>query len=223
VPPQFGLVDSQVISTKVHLSFAALLLLTGMVAVGAQNASDKPLYKWTDEKGVTHYGDSIPPQYAKQERRVLNRQAVEVGLLEGEKTDAERAADVARTRADKNARQRDIVLITSYVSVEQIEETRDQRLDLIEGQVKVTSQYLETLEGRLKNLQTQALVFKPYSSNGSAQIMPDHLAEDLVLTVRDIRTQERNLATKRAEQDTLRAQFQADIDRYRELKRIVPE
>ncbi|HJS21320.1 MAG TPA: DUF4124 domain-containing protein [Steroidobacteraceae bacterium] len=210
------------ILSKVHLSLAALLLLTGALAVGAQT-SDKPLYKWTDEKGVTHYGDSIPPQYAKQDRRVLNRQAVEVGLLEGEKTDAERAAEAARLKASNNARHRDQVLITSYVSVEQIEQTRDQRLDLIEGQVRVTSQYLDTLEGRLKNLHEQALFFKPYSSNGSAQAMPDHLAEDLVLTVRDIRTQERSLSSKRAEQDALRAQFQADIDRYRELKKVRPE
>ena len=56
--------------------------------------------------------------------------------------------------------------------------------------------------------------------NGTAERMPDHLAEDLVLTVRDIRTQERALATKRAEQDELRAKFQADIDRYLELKKV---
>lgn len=204
---------------KLHLSLAAFLLCTGTAAIAAQG-TDKPLYKWTDEKGVIHYGDSIPPQYVKQERRVLNRQAVEVGLLEGEKTDAERAADAKRMRALSDSQHRDRVLITSYVSVEQIEQTRDQRLDLIEGQVRVTSQYLETLEGRLKNLRTQALFFKPYSSNGSADRMPDHLAEDLVLTVRDIRTQARSLASKRAEQDALRTQFQADIDRYLELKKV---
>jgi hypothetical protein len=211
-----------VIWGKLHLSLAALALCTSTIAIAAQG-SDKPLYKWTDEKGVIHYGDSIPPQYAKQDRRVLNRQAVEVGLLEGEKTDAERAAEAAKQRAANDARHRDRVLVTSYVSVEQIEQTRDQRLDLLEGQVRVTSQYLETLEGRLKDLQTQALFFKPYNSNGSAQAMPDHLAQDLVLVVRDIRTQERSLAGKRAEQDALRAQFQADIDRYRALKKISPE
>ncbi len=210
------------ISAKLRLSLATLLLIAGATALAAQSnkSSDKPLYKWTDEKGVVHYGDTIPPQYARQERRVLNRQAVEIGLLEGEKTDAERAAEAARLQASSSARQRDQMLITSYVSVEQIEQIRDQRLDLIEGQVRVTSQYLETLEGRLRNLQTQAHFFKPYSSSGSAEPMPDHLAEDLVRTVRDIRTQERNLADKRAEQDALRAEFQAYIDRYRELKRL---
>ncbi|HSC06468.1 MAG TPA: DUF4124 domain-containing protein [Steroidobacteraceae bacterium] len=206
--------------SKLHLSFAALVLCTGSAAIAAQGSDGRPLYKWTDEKGVIHYGDSIPPQYAKQERRVLNRQAVEVGLLEGEKSDAQRAAEAAQVRASTERYVHDQMLLRSYVSVAQIEETRDQRLDLIEGQVRVTSQYLETLEGRLKNLQTQALFFRPYSSNGSAENMPDHLAEDLVLTVRDIRTQERALAGKRAEQDELRAKFQADIDRYLELRKV---
>jgi hypothetical protein len=216
-------VDESVISGKLHWVLVTLLLIAGANAFAAQsrsNSADKPLYKWTDEKGVVHYGDSIPPQYAKQERRVLNRQAVEVGLLESEKSEAERVAESAKLEAANSARARDRVLITSYVSVEQIEEVRDQRLDLLESQVIVTSQYLEALEGRLRNLQTQAHFFKPYSSNGSAEPMPDHLAEDLVRTVRDIRTQERDLASKRAEQEAVRTKYQADIDRYRELKKV---
>lgn len=217
--------DFVVTSSKLQWLAAFILLVTGGIALAAQSnkGSDKPLYKWVDEKGVVHYGDSVPPQYAKQERRVLNTQGVEVGRLEREKTDAERAADAARNRVTANARQRDQILLTSYVSVDQIEEVRDQRLDLIEGQVRVTAQYLDTLQGRLKNLQTQAHFFRPYSTNDTAGPMPDQLAEDLVRTVKEIRQHERNLAGKRAEQEALREQFQSDIDRYLELKTPRPD
>jgi hypothetical protein len=213
-------VDLEVTSGKLRFLAALILLVMGGVALAAQSnkRSDKPLYKWVDEKGVVHYGDSVPPQYAKEERRVLNSQGVEVGKLEREKSDAERAADAARNRASDSARQRDQVLLTSYVSVDQIEEVRDQRLDLIEGQVRVTTQYLDTLQGRLKNLQTKAHFFRPYSSNETAEPMPDQLAEDLVRTVKEIRQQERNLAGKRAEQVAVREQSQSDIDRYLELR-----
>jgi hypothetical protein len=211
-----------VIPGKLSALFAVLLFVTGVQALAAQSGTDgRPLYKWTDEKGITHYGDSIPPQYAKQERHLLNRQAVEVGRLEGEKSDAQRAEAAAQERALQRAMLTDDRLRRSYVSVEQIEEIRDQRLDLIAVQVKVTAQYLETLESRLKTLQTQAHFFRPYSSSGSADAMPDHLAEDLVRTVREIRLQEGNLAGKRAEEQKLRTDFQAEIDRYRELKGIV--
>lgn len=222
MPPPVALVDRVITLKKLQWLLAAILLTGGLPLAAQTSKGDKPLYKWTDEKGIVHYGDSVPPQYAKEDRRVLNRQAVEVGRLEGEKTDAERAAEAKREQALASARHRDQVLLTSYVSVEQIEQIRDQRLDLIEGQVRVTSQYLDTLQGRLRNLQTQAQFFKPYSSNGNAEPMPDHLAEDLVRTVKEIRMQERNLAGKRAEQVALNTQFQSDIDRYRELKNVKP-
>lgn len=211
-------------SGKVPFLAAFVLLVTSGIALAAQSnrsSSDKPLYKWVDEKGVVHYGDSVPPEYAKQERRVLNSQGVEVRRLEREKTDSERAADAARAREIESARQRDQMLITSYASVDQIEELRDQRLDLIEGQVRVTTQYLDTLQGRLRDLQNKANFFKPYSSNATADPMPDQLAEDLVRTAREIRFHEKNLAGKRAEQEALREQFQSDIDRYQVLKGTV--
>ncbi len=201
-----------------QLVLAATLLAASPSALRAANTgSDKPLYKWVDEKGIVHYGDSIPPQYAKQERSVLNRQGVEVGRLDAEKSDAQRAADAARDRATSDARHRDQVLLTTYVSVQQIEQLRDQRLDLIEGQVRVTAQYLDTLQGRLQDLQTRSLFYAPYSSNDGAGPMPDGLADDLVRTIKEIRQQERNLASKRAEQGAVRERFESDIQRYTEL------
>ena len=77
---------------------AALLAASPPALLAATAGSDKPLYKWVDEKGIVHYGDSIPPQYAKQERSILNRHGVEVGRLDAEKTEAERALDAARDR-----------------------------------------------------------------------------------------------------------------------------
>jgi len=196
---------------------ATLLAASPLASFAATSTSDKPVYKWVDEKGVTHYGDSIPAQYAKQERSIINRQGIEVGHLDAEKSDAQRAADAARERVTTDARHRDQVLLTTYVSVQQIEQLRDQRLDLIEGQVKVTSQYLDTLQGRLQDLQTRSLFYRPYSTNEGAGPLPDGLAEDLVRTIKEIRLQERNLAGKRSEQTAVRERFQSDIQRYVEL------
>jgi cation transport regulator ChaC len=202
-------------------SIAALVLgiLTAVAATAASSpGSGKKLYKWVDENGVVHYGDRIPPQYAKQERKVLNERGVEVGRLEREKTQAERLADEARLRSVTDARQRDQILLTTYISVRQIEQLRDQRLELIESQVQVTNQYIGTLQERLGKLHARSQFFRPYSSNDNAKPMPDTLAEDLVRTVNEIRVQERNLDGKRTEQDQLRSEFQSDIDRYKELK-----
>jgi hypothetical protein len=201
---------------------SAVLVLALALAGGFAAAADsgRKLYKWVDEKGVVHYGDSIPPKYAKQERRVLNEHGVEVGKLDAEKTDAERKADDARLRVVTDAKQRDKILLTTYVSVKQIEQLRDQRLDLIESQIQVSDMYVANLQTRLNQLHARAQFFRPYSSNSNAKSMPDQVAEDLVRTVNEIRVQRTNLAGKRSEQDTLRKEFQADIERYKELKNL---
>src|SRR5215470_4935944 len=85
-----------------------LLSAATLVAAAAHAAPSQPkhtqskggvAYRWVDEHGVVHYGDNIPPQYAAQERAVLNRDGIEVGHLDGQKTPEQAAAD-ARTKAD---------------------------------------------------------------------------------------------------------------------------
>jgi hypothetical protein len=49
--------------------------------------------------------------------------------------------------------------------------------------------------------------------------MPDDVAEDLVHTLNELRTQNNALIVKTEEETTLKAQFQADIERYQELRR----
>jgi hypothetical protein len=91
---------------------------------------------------------------------------------------------------------------------------------LVMDQIKVTSQFLEVLNGKLKKLRINGMHFKPYNSDPNAQIMPDQIAEDLVHVRADIRTQEENLREKRSEETTMRKQFGSDIDRFKELKGI---
>jgi hypothetical protein len=97
---------------------------------------------------------------------------------------------------------------------------RDLRLDQLKGQRVAAEQYVENLRSRLAVLQTRALAFRPYSASADARRMPDDLAENLVHTVNDLNVQTRNLATKTEEETELRAQFQADIERYKALHTI---
>jgi hypothetical protein len=208
--------------------FRWLLAGTALVCAGAcaaaapgQPSSKQGIaYRWVDEQGVVHYGDHIPPQYASQERAILNSQGVEVGHLDAQKTQ-EQAAAAARERATQmKQRQHDAFLITTYTSVKDIEALRDRRLDQLRGQRAAAEQYTESLRTRLASLQSRALNFQPYSSRADARRMPDDLAEVLVRTVNELNAQSRELAVKNQEEATLRAEFQADIERYRALHTI---
>ena len=94
---------------------------------------------------------------------------------------------------------------------------RDERLAQIDGQLQASATYIESLATRLGALQERAMQFKPYSSEPNARRMPDELAEELVRTANEARDQRKALEAKRKEQADMRAQFEADIQRYREL------
>ncbi len=199
---------------------AILLLATSPSPADTAPANGRKLYKWVDAQGITHYGDNIPPEYSKQEQHVINSQGVETERVEAQKSPEQMAAEEQkRLDADQSA-SRDRNLLNTYVAVSEIERLRDQRLDLLTDQVKVTSQFLEVLDGRLKKLRLASMRFRPYSSDPKAPPMPDQVAEDLVRLGNDINTQRENLREKRSEATNMSKQFESDIARFKQLKGI---
>jgi Domain of unknown function (DUF4124) len=204
--------------TALVVTTLGVAALTPVPARAASNDKAPHVFRWVDEKGVVHYGDRIPPQYAQQETAVLNDQGVEVDHVSPPKTAAE-LAESARVQAQQLAQQqRDSFLLTTYTSVKDIEQLRDERLEQMKGQRAAAEQYIASLHERLLALQARAMIFKPYNSEPRARRMPDDLAEQIVRTLDEERLQRTALVTRDQEETTMRAQFQADIDRYRELR-----
>jgi hypothetical protein len=209
---------------NVALILCGCALLALEVAQGAplSGPSDngRVLYKWVDADGVTHYGDRVPPEYASQEQHVLNSRGYEISHIDAQKSAERTAADEQKKLDAQQSQIRDKNLLNTYASVQEIERLRDQRVQLVADQIKVTSQFLETLNGRMKKMRADTLRFKPYSDDPKAPPMPDQMAEDLVRLTTDMRTQEQNLQQKRAEESSMSIQFESDIDRFKELKHI---
>jgi hypothetical protein len=206
---------SRLLSTSVVI--AATVLTAG--AWGAGN-SDRKVYKWVDDQGVTHYGDQIPPEYAVREHGLFNNQGIEVEHTPAQKTPEQLAAeDQKKVDAEQRAN-RDRNLLNTYGSVQEIERLRDQRLSLISDQIKLKEQFLETLNAKMNKLKVTSALYRPYNSDPKAPPMTDQLAEDLVRVGSDIHTQEENLREKRTEQTNMNQEFEGDIARFKELKGI---
>ena len=221
-------------STGMTLVATALVLLlaSGAAFPQAQKQTHGPgdktptMYKWIDADGVTHYGDSVPSQYSDQEKQLLNSQGVQVGTIAGRPSAEQLAREKMRLAEEdraKQAHERDQHLLATYLTVEEIENLRDRRFEILEGQARVTQQYLENVRGREHSLLLQAARFQPYSRSATGGPIPDRLAEELVRTESDIHNQERNLDGKRQEVAAMKAQFDSDIARFRELKKAEAE
>lgn len=201
-------------AAPIALATLAVVLLTGA-------GEERRTYSWTDDEGVTHYGDRVPPEYRDQKKRILNEQGVTVGVIEGKKTPEELALEAKRRemQAEKEKRRRaDKVLLSTYLSVEELEMHRDRRLELLRAQQKVAELYLRNLRRRMVALQDEASNYKPYTMEPDAEMIPPDLAEDLSDTKDRINRQEAQLAEHRREADQLEQKFAQDISRFRALK-----
>lgn len=197
----------------------ALLLLAPLTSI-AQVAT---YYKWVDENGVTHYGDSIPAKYAELPKDVLNDQGVKVNSLEGKKTpeqiEAERI-EQERLAAIELERRKDTALLATYLSVDEILMHRDRRVELFQAQSRVTELYLRNLQRRMTSLRNEASNFQPYSDDTNAPMIDDDLAEELRKTKNIIQRHERNLRKFQADEQQIIARFDGDISRFKQLRGI---
>jgi hypothetical protein len=202
----------------IPLAAASLVLACAGLTAAADGSKGPIVYRWVDDNGVVHYGDRVPPQYAQKETTVLNGQGVVVGELSAEKTPEELAEAARAQHQQQLQKQRDAFLLTTYSSVADIEQLRDERIGQLKGQLVASEQYIESLHERLLALQARAMLFKPYNPAPGAGRLPDDLAEQLVRTLNEMHTQNNSLAARDQQEAAIRTQFQADIDRYRELR-----
>jgi hypothetical protein len=208
------------------IPFLATVLCGLLAASGAHAAKPgkspgsggKQTYKWVDENGVTHYGDSVPQEYSQREQRVLDSRGIEVTKRQAEMSPAEAAAYAAKQKEEAQRRAHDMFLISTYPSVNEIENVRDARLDQINGQISASEAYVSTLTSRVDRLKQRSMGYAPYNTKAGARRMPDDLAEEMVRTLSELRTQNSALAQRRSELQKVVDEFDADIKRFKELR-----
>jgi len=205
---------------RLAVSVVFVCLVLPLAVAGAQ---DKKYFKWTDEDGVTHYGDNVPPEYSDKPKEVLNDQGVIIDHVEGKKTEEqleqERLEKELETQRELQ-RRADQALLNTYISVDEIIMHRDRRLELYQSQAKVTELYLRNSRRQLESLQRERLRFKPYSSDPNAPTIDTELLQDISDTEAMIKRLEQNLAKYLESQEQTIQAFAGDIARFKKLKAI---
>jgi len=207
-----------VIVAPMNLRRAISLLL---LCLAANTVHAQQLYRWVDENGEVHFGDSIPAEYSEIERQVVNEHGITVDVLHAKKTDEELAeeARLAEVMRDMELQRRaDQALLATYLSVDEIIMHRDRRVELFQAQARVTELYLKNLQGRLDLLHKEASKYRPYNTDPDAPMIEPDLANDLAATRETIERHEENLRRFQQDEQSIVARFDGDIDRFRQLK-----
>lgn len=211
---------SLLLALTVHMTVCSPVLPQSRPGSGAREA----FFRCTDGSGQTHYGDRQPPACVGFDTQVLNERGTVLRIIEGDQSRAARLQRETQEQTQRKLReeqaQHDRMLIDTYLTVEDIERLRNQRLELLEAQLNVTKQNIVTLQDRASRLEQQVARFRPYSTNANAPPLPDHLAEDMVNTVNSLQTYQEAVAARQREQEELRASFARDINRFKQLKGI---
>ena len=193
-------------------------LLGVWFAVGVHSAGAAGLYKWTDDKGVVHYSDQMPPEavnkgavvFDKQGRPVKKIDATPTGeQLKAKEQDDERLKAIARQR-DEQIR-KDMALLQSYTKEDEIEFARNRAISAVAIQINSAQNYTSELTRRQQELEKQkaALAGKP---------MPAALENELASLNDEIGRQGRLLAQKKDELATINTRYDVDKRRWQEIK-----
>ena len=176
------------------------------------------LYKWVDENGTTHYGETIPPEYADKDRSELNKAGRVIKteeVLTPEKRRAKVEAEAKKREEEKTAfeqQRHDKTLVNTYSSVKEIDLARARSMQQIDARINVIHSALKTANENLNGLQKEA---ENYTM--AKKRIPASLEEDLQDAHTRLEKLQKDLELPQAEKAALEARYDADKARYMEL------
>jgi len=188
-----------------------------LLGLGQASLTHAATYKWVDEKGVVHYSDSIPPEAVDRGNVQLNKQGVPI-----KKTDPAPTAEQRKAMQDEAERQkalakereitdrRDRALRDSYTSEDEIELSKTRALATIENQLQSAQAYVGSLTKR------RAILSEKKASGGDK--LPVAEERELEGIDAELAKQEGLIVQKKKEQDTVTAKYDADKQRWREMR-----
>ena len=199
-----------------------LVILFGLVFSCSAHAV---MYKWVDSKGKTHYGDTIPPEYANQGNTQLDTRGQVVRKTDAALTPAQiQARDEAEARAKKEkteeleTQRRDKTLLATYTELREIDASLQRNLGQVDVQIKSNELRIKSVQGRLDNLKLQQTGFVKRK-----QAVPPDVASAIQNAEAEIAHLHGNIAKLGQEKVAMHKRFGMDKARFRELKDMPPE
>ena len=201
----------------------ALFWLCGLAALTAAafpSPADARMYKCTDSQGRVYYTDRLTPDCVQQGPQEMNKRGIvvreyEAGQVPGGrpvKREEPRMSPEQEREAMERER-RDRALLATYASEREIDLARDRNL-------KQAELALASLKAREKSAAEKVGKLKADADKfaGRGKPVPEWLSEELAHAERELSVLKAQVAAKEGEMDAIRARFEADKARYRELK-----
>lgn len=197
-----------------------LIIIQILILVAAAPSQAGAIKKWVDEQGITHYGTTIPPQYADRAHSELNKRGIEVRRLDRAPTEEEieREKALAALRAEQQKlleeqQARDRILLNLYRNEDDLVMSRDGKIAQLDGQIRLNYTEIRRLKTRLSEFQAAAAI-----AERTGKPLSDKQKANLESTQRSI---EKSYAIILGKEDEKRAtieHYDFDLARFRKLR-----
>jgi len=197
-----------------------LYIMAALLGFISSNSAMAGIKCWTNSEGVRECGDRVPPEYAQQGYKEISEQGIVVDEKERALTDEE-IAEIKRQREREQEQRRrqmeeerhDTILLQTFSNEEDIITARNDKIQAMDAQIKLAESRIAKLRDDLEKRLDQAAASERAGKQPSKELL-----EDIESLRRQIRTNEEFIAETRADQERIRAQYDADLQRFRELK-----
>ena len=200
----------------------------GLLLIAASSAH--AVYKCTDEKGITHYGDTMPPQCAKKPVVEMSPQGSVLRKFDAPLTPEQlKAIEDDRIRnKEKTARMaaqklRDNALISTYGAEREFDMARDKEIANLESRRKILSARTGDVDKNLTKLNNDMEFYQAgKSKTAKAREAPPQLVQDHRRAANEaagIRAEIEKIDTGKEE---FRVRYETEKTRWKQLKGGMP-
>jgi hypothetical protein len=198
---------------SMRLALAALLCSGLCIMQYAHAEGSGRIVKWKDEKGVTHYGDSIPPQYSDRDNSLMNKQGITIQHNKPNAPQQNKEELLAQLEQEK----KDRALLGTFTNADEIDLTRDRNLEPELLALKNLQEDRAVAQKKVDKSKAAADTFSKSKKPVPPSVSAEHKANKDGLAKIDQRISERQQAV-----DDIRQRFEGDKKRYLILRSQSP-
>ncbi len=179
---------------------------------------------WKNDAGIRECSFTVPLKYAGREIQIMNAQGQVIRTIPAEKTPEEKAqaAKLAKIEAEKKRikderRRKDIILLNTFTTVDDIILSRDAKITAIESIIKISESNRAKKQKLLDKYTQRAGNFERKSNK-----IPASILKSIEKSKHQIKESGDFIENQKQEKLQIYKKYQRDIARFKKLKSLRP-
>jgi Domain of unknown function (DUF4124) len=208
--------------TSNSLCRAALTLMTLCVFAAPPVLAET--YKWVDEKGITHYSDTLPPDYSKNANSRIDKRGIVTKKTDRALTEAETKAredEIKRLKQEeiraKEQKRLDEIMLATYANETEIDLSRNRSLEPFDGKIFAARERIKYVQQTLAELTTKIAGYKEATQADPKKKPPSRILKDIDSKKTEIAELEQSIKLLEADKSATVNKFSLDKQRFREI------